>query len=75
MPIFGICLGQQLLGLAYGGKTYKLKFGHRGANQPIKELATGKIISRPKTMDLPLTCLHKGPACEGDPHKPERQYR
>jgi carbamoyl-phosphate synthase small subunit len=42
-PIFGICLGQQLLGLAYGGKTYKLKFGHRGANQPIQEVATGKV--------------------------------
>jgi carbamoyl-phosphate synthase small subunit len=42
-PIFGICLGQQLLGLAYGGKTYKLKFGHRGGNQPIKEIATGKV--------------------------------
>jgi len=43
IPVFGICLGQQLLGLAYGGRTYKLKFGHRGANQPIKDLETGKV--------------------------------
>jgi carbamoyl-phosphate synthase small subunit len=42
-PIFGICLGQQLLGLALGGKTFKLKFGHRGANHPVKNLRTGKI--------------------------------
>ena len=42
-PLFGICLGHQLLGLTLGGKTYKLKFGHRGGNQPVKNLLSGKI--------------------------------
>lgn len=42
-PVFGICLGHQIISLALGGKTYKLKFGHRGGNQPVKNLKTGKV--------------------------------
>lgn len=43
IPCFGICLGHQLIALGLGGRTYKLKFGHRGANQPVKNLVTGKV--------------------------------
>ncbi len=43
LPIFGICLGHQIIALAYGAKTYKLKFGHRGGNHPVKNLLTGKV--------------------------------
>ena len=43
VPMFGICLGHQILGQVFGGETYKLKFGHRGGNQPIMDLTTGKV--------------------------------
>ena len=56
-PIFGICLGIQLLGIALGGKTYKLKFGHRGANQPVKNLETGRVE---------ITCQNHGFAVDID---------
>ncbi len=64
VPIFGICLGIQMLALAFGGRTYKLKFGHRGGNQPVLDLTTGKVE---------ITSQNHGFAVDPDSLKPSGQ--
>ena len=62
IPILGICLGHQLMGLATGAKTYKLKYGHRGPNHPVKDLSTGRVC---------ITSQNHGYAIDGDSINPE----
>jgi carbamoyl-phosphate synthase small subunit len=82
-PVFGICLGHQMLGYAVGGKTFKLKFGHRGGNQPVQDVQTGKVTitsqnhgfavdpdSLPANVEVTHVNLNDG-TVEGFAHKSE----
>jgi carbamoyl-phosphate synthase small subunit len=82
LPVFGICLGHQIMGLAFNGKTYKLKFGHRGGNQPVMDLKTGRVeitaqnhgfavdMKSIKNKSIELTHVNlNDKTCEGFKHK------
>ncbi len=85
-PIFGICLGHQLIGLALGGRTYKLKFGHRGLNHPVKDLATGRVeittqnhgfVVDPKSLPGNVTVTHEhlnDGTCMGIEHRDSNTF-
>ena len=82
VPMFGICLGHQLLALALGAKTYKLERGHRGANQPVKDLATGKVEITSQNHGFAVDARFAAGECEGDAcvavrrlQRGDRQYR
>ncbi len=74
-PIFGICLGHQMLGYAVGGKTFKLKFGHRGGNQPVQDLRTGKVDITSQNHGFAVDADSLPARCRSDPYQFERPNR
>ena len=74
-PMFGICLGHQLMGLALGGRTFKLKFGHRGANQPVKNKLSGRVEITSQNHGFAVDLdVHSRPGGGADPCQPQRRH-